>query len=253
MGTGNAAFIFYSTVIDRSPAAPAPDPRLPPQSCLLLPPTPVRGGQKAVVSRKTNMHIFIESGLRVRINPKVRPTALGRSVPFPAAESLVLLISTVNVFLWVNYGIFVKVHWSIYWSLLVLTLILWFSQNWWFWLNIYYGFIALPTSLQLWTTVNSFKRWRAFKNTRLIIAFPFKNPSFASIYPRSEPVLQLGCKGLASYCTPSTHVPATRGFPLVLKVSTLFLFQGLTTYSSLYPVPHRTLRLQLFPRVCLPG
>ncbi|XP_047404035.1 small subunit processome component 20 homolog isoform X2 [Sciurus carolinensis] len=50
---------------EKSPAAPAPDPRLPPQSCLLLPPTPVRGGAKAVVSRKTNMHIFIESGLRL--------------------------------------------------------------------------------------------------------------------------------------------------------------------------------------------
>ncbi|XP_032972673.1 small subunit processome component 20 homolog [Rhinolophus ferrumequinum] len=50
---------------EKNPTAPAPDPRLPPQSCLLLPPTPVRGGQKAVVSRKTNMHIFIESGLRL--------------------------------------------------------------------------------------------------------------------------------------------------------------------------------------------
>ncbi|XP_059881443.1 small subunit processome component 20 homolog isoform X1 [Delphinus delphis] len=50
---------------EKNPAAPAPDPRLPPQSCLLLPPTPVRGGQKAVVSKKTNMHIFIESGLRL--------------------------------------------------------------------------------------------------------------------------------------------------------------------------------------------
>lgn len=50
---------------EKNPAPPAPDPRLPPQSCLLLPPTPVRGGPKAVVSRKTNMHIFIESGLRL--------------------------------------------------------------------------------------------------------------------------------------------------------------------------------------------
>ncbi|VCW66097.1 unnamed protein product [Gulo gulo] len=50
---------------EKNPAAPALDPRLPPESCLLLPPTPVRGGQKAVVSRKTNMHIFIESGLRL--------------------------------------------------------------------------------------------------------------------------------------------------------------------------------------------
>uniref|UniRef100_A0A8C0YXR7 UTP20 small subunit processome component n=1 Tax=Canis lupus familiaris TaxID=9615 RepID=A0A8C0YXR7_CANLF len=50
---------------EKNPAAPTADPRLPPQSCLLLPPTPARGGQKAVVSRKTNMHIFIESGLRL--------------------------------------------------------------------------------------------------------------------------------------------------------------------------------------------
>ncbi|XP_006871187.1 PREDICTED: small subunit processome component 20 homolog [Chrysochloris asiatica] len=50
---------------EKSLPAPAPDPRLPPQSCLLLPPTPVRGGQKALVSKKTNMHIFIESGLRL--------------------------------------------------------------------------------------------------------------------------------------------------------------------------------------------
>ncbi|XP_068951330.1 small subunit processome component 20 homolog [Petaurus breviceps papuanus] len=42
-----------------------PDPRLPPKSCLLLPPTPSRGGQKASVSRRTNMHIFVESGLRL--------------------------------------------------------------------------------------------------------------------------------------------------------------------------------------------
>uniref|UniRef100_A0A2K6K498 UTP20 small subunit processome component n=1 Tax=Rhinopithecus bieti TaxID=61621 RepID=A0A2K6K498_RHIBE len=42
---------------EKNPVAPAPDPRLPPQS--------FRGGQKAVVSRKTNMHIFIESGLRL--------------------------------------------------------------------------------------------------------------------------------------------------------------------------------------------
>lgn len=72
---------YLSFVVDRNPAAPTADPRLPPQSCLLLPPTPARGGQKAVVSRKTNMHIFIESGLRVRINPKVQFAAHG-GVPF---------------------------------------------------------------------------------------------------------------------------------------------------------------------------
>uniref|UniRef100_A0A8C2VK88 UTP20 small subunit processome component n=1 Tax=Chinchilla lanigera TaxID=34839 RepID=A0A8C2VK88_CHILA len=50
---------------EKNPAAPAPDPRLPPESCLLLPPAPVRGGPKAAVARKTNMHILIESGLRL--------------------------------------------------------------------------------------------------------------------------------------------------------------------------------------------
>ncbi|XP_043821455.1 small subunit processome component 20 homolog [Dromiciops gliroides] len=50
---------------EKSQAEPPPDPRLPPQSCLLLPPTPQRGGQKAAVSRRTNMHIFVESGLRL--------------------------------------------------------------------------------------------------------------------------------------------------------------------------------------------
>ncbi|XP_074082789.1 small subunit processome component 20 homolog [Macrotis lagotis] len=50
---------------EKSQAEPPPDPRLPPQSCLLLPPTPARGGQKAAVSRRTNMHILVESGLRL--------------------------------------------------------------------------------------------------------------------------------------------------------------------------------------------
>ncbi|XP_072511808.1 small subunit processome component 20 homolog [Notamacropus eugenii] len=50
---------------EKSQAEPPPDPRLPPQSCLLLPPTPARGGQKAAVNRRTNMHIFVESGLRL--------------------------------------------------------------------------------------------------------------------------------------------------------------------------------------------
>ncbi|XP_032077159.1 small subunit processome component 20 homolog [Thamnophis elegans] len=46
-------------------AAVPPDPRLQPKSCLLLPPTPIRGGQKAPVSSKTNMHVLVESGLRL--------------------------------------------------------------------------------------------------------------------------------------------------------------------------------------------
>ncbi|KAJ6656317.1 hypothetical protein lerEdw1_003820 [Lerista edwardsae] len=49
----------------RAKASAPPDPRLQPESCLLLPPTPVRGGQKAPVSRKTNLHILVESGLRL--------------------------------------------------------------------------------------------------------------------------------------------------------------------------------------------
>ncbi|KAH0616783.1 hypothetical protein JD844_028173, partial [Phrynosoma platyrhinos] len=49
----------------RAKAPVPPDPRLQPESCLLLPPTPVRGGQKAPVSSKTNRHILVETGLRL--------------------------------------------------------------------------------------------------------------------------------------------------------------------------------------------
>ncbi|MBN3303699.1 UTP20 protein, partial [Amia calva] len=44
---------------------PPPDPRLPPPSCLLLPPPPKRGGLKVPVSSKTNMHILVNTGLRL--------------------------------------------------------------------------------------------------------------------------------------------------------------------------------------------
>uniref|UniRef100_A0A6Q2ZBS3 UTP20 small subunit processome component n=1 Tax=Esox lucius TaxID=8010 RepID=A0A6Q2ZBS3_ESOLU len=44
---------------------PPPDPRLPPPSCLLLLPTPKRGGLKAPVSSRTNMHILVDTGLRL--------------------------------------------------------------------------------------------------------------------------------------------------------------------------------------------
>uniref|UniRef100_A0A8C4RTT2 UTP20 small subunit processome component n=1 Tax=Erpetoichthys calabaricus TaxID=27687 RepID=A0A8C4RTT2_ERPCA len=44
---------------------PALDPRLPPKSCLLLPPAPTRDGQKAAVSYRTNMHILVDTGLRL--------------------------------------------------------------------------------------------------------------------------------------------------------------------------------------------
>ncbi|XP_053937766.1 small subunit processome component 20 homolog [Cuculus canorus] len=44
---------------------PPPDPRLQPESCLLLQPTPMRGGQKARVSSRTNTYILVDSGLRL--------------------------------------------------------------------------------------------------------------------------------------------------------------------------------------------
>ncbi|KAM6984775.1 small subunit processome component 20 homolog [Aplochiton taeniatus] len=50
---------------EKAKALPPPDPRLPPPSCLLLPPTPKRGGLKAPVSSRTNMHILVDSGLKL--------------------------------------------------------------------------------------------------------------------------------------------------------------------------------------------
>ncbi|KAM8884134.1 small subunit processome component 20 homolog [Synchiropus picturatus] len=50
---------------DKSKAQLPPDPRLPPPSCLLLPPTPTRGGKKALVSSRTNMHILVDAGLKL--------------------------------------------------------------------------------------------------------------------------------------------------------------------------------------------
>lgn len=50
---------------EKSKAQPPPDLRLPPPSCLLLPPTPKRGGQRAAVSCRTNMHILVDSGLKL--------------------------------------------------------------------------------------------------------------------------------------------------------------------------------------------
>ncbi|KAM8739679.1 small subunit processome component 20 homolog [Acanthopagrus schlegelii] len=50
---------------ERASVKPPPDPRLPPPSCLLLPPTPKRGGQKAPVSSRTNMHILVDAGLKL--------------------------------------------------------------------------------------------------------------------------------------------------------------------------------------------
>ncbi|XP_029455579.1 small subunit processome component 20 homolog [Rhinatrema bivittatum] len=42
-----------------------PDPRLQLESCLLIQSAPARGGQKAAVSSKTNMHVLVDSGLRL--------------------------------------------------------------------------------------------------------------------------------------------------------------------------------------------
>ncbi|KAM4523536.1 small subunit processome component 20 homolog [Fundulus diaphanus] len=50
---------------EKASAQPPPDPRLPPPSCLLLPPTPKRGGQKAPVSSRTNMHVLVDAGLKL--------------------------------------------------------------------------------------------------------------------------------------------------------------------------------------------
>ncbi|KAL4612676.1 hypothetical protein GN956_G22842 [Arapaima gigas] len=50
---------------DKASAQPPSDPRLPPPSCLLLPPTPKRGGQKAAISSRTNTHILVDTGLRL--------------------------------------------------------------------------------------------------------------------------------------------------------------------------------------------
>ncbi|XP_028307568.1 small subunit processome component 20 homolog [Gouania willdenowi] len=49
----------------KASAQPPPDPRLPPPSCLLLPPTPKRGGHRAPVSIRTNMHILVDAGLKL--------------------------------------------------------------------------------------------------------------------------------------------------------------------------------------------
>ncbi|KAK5849173.1 hypothetical protein PBY51_008835 [Eleginops maclovinus] len=55
------------TMRERAKASvkPPPDPRLPPPSCLLLLPTPKRGGRKAPVSSRTNMHILVDTGLKL--------------------------------------------------------------------------------------------------------------------------------------------------------------------------------------------
>ena len=52
---------------EKTSAKPPPDPRLAPPSCLLLPPTPKRGGQKAHISSRTNMHILVDAGLKVHV------------------------------------------------------------------------------------------------------------------------------------------------------------------------------------------
>uniref|UniRef100_W5LP94 UTP20 small subunit processome component n=1 Tax=Astyanax mexicanus TaxID=7994 RepID=W5LP94_ASTMX len=58
---------------------PPPDPRLPPPSCLLLPPTPKRGGEKAAVSSKTNMHILVDTGLNL-LHSSLKSSKINSSV-----------------------------------------------------------------------------------------------------------------------------------------------------------------------------
>ncbi|XP_035476215.2 small subunit processome component 20 homolog [Scophthalmus maximus] len=50
---------------EKASAQPPPDPRLPPPSCLLLLPTPKRGGARAPVSSRTNMHVLVDAGLKL--------------------------------------------------------------------------------------------------------------------------------------------------------------------------------------------
>lgn len=64
----NLNILLFHTLLFRKKVAPPPDPRLQPESCLLLQPTPTRGGQKARVSSRTNTYILVDSGLRVRIS-----------------------------------------------------------------------------------------------------------------------------------------------------------------------------------------
>lgn len=66
-GGWNLNVLLCYTLLFRKKVTPPPDPRLPPESCLLLQPTPTRGGQKARVSSRTNTYILVDSGLRVRI------------------------------------------------------------------------------------------------------------------------------------------------------------------------------------------
>ncbi|XP_056312047.1 small subunit processome component 20 homolog [Danio aesculapii] len=59
---------------------PPPDPRLPPPSCLLLPATPKRGGAKAAISSRTNMHILVETGLSL-LHCSLKSSKINSSVP----------------------------------------------------------------------------------------------------------------------------------------------------------------------------
>lgn len=59
---------------------PPPDPRLPPPSCLLLMPTPKRGGVKAAINSKTNTHILVETGLSL-LHCSLRSSKVNSSVP----------------------------------------------------------------------------------------------------------------------------------------------------------------------------
>ena len=74
---------------DKAVAKPPPDPRLPPPSCLLLPPTP-RRGRKAPVSSRTNMHVLVDAGLKV--GTKHGESAFSRWFEASSSASLLQLL-----------------------------------------------------------------------------------------------------------------------------------------------------------------
>ncbi|XP_061420704.1 small subunit processome component 20 homolog [Lethenteron reissneri] len=63
MITDSLPILIKKASKDRVAALSAPNAR--PPSCLLLPPTPTRGGEKAAVNARTNVHILVEFGLQV--------------------------------------------------------------------------------------------------------------------------------------------------------------------------------------------
>lgn len=78
---------------EKSSVKAPPDPRLPPLSCLLLLPTPTRGGRKAPVSSRTNMHILVDTGLKL-LHLSLKKSKVTSSDPtvLPMLDPFVLLL-----------------------------------------------------------------------------------------------------------------------------------------------------------------